>query len=256
MPSRRTRRLIFEGRGADTPPVERRLEDHSHELRHADLLGFLQALLFRPRTEERTPRRGARGEGFAGLVIGRLPDGWLAFNSISDGEHGRNMDHVVVGPAGTFTLNAKSLTGKVWVGAHSVRHNGHPTDFLTKAAHEASRVSRHLTAALGRPIDVHGVVAILADEWTIKERPSDVHVGSPRGVKDWLLRLPPTLSAHEVDQIAAAASSPSTWTLRLPIFDGDQLPKRSVRVRPARSTSSGVEPAGMLKISPSSPTSK
>jgi hypothetical protein len=232
--------------------VEHRSHGQSHDVRHADLLGFVQSLLFRPHMAQ----RGGGGEGFAGLVIGRLPDGWHALNSISGGDHGRNVDHVVVGPAGTFTLNAKSLTGKVWVGARSVRHNGHPTDFLTMAAHEASRVSRHLTAALGRPIDVHGVLAILADEWTIKERPSGVHVGSPRGVKDWLLRLPLTLSPHEVDEIAAAAASPSTWTTRLPVFDRDQFPKRSVSVRPASSTSSGVEPAGMLKISPSSPTSK
>ncbi len=71
-----------------------------------------------------------------------------------------------------------------------------------------------LTAAVGRPIDVQGVLAILADDWTVRETPNDVHVGSPRGVKDWLLRLPATLSPHEVIEIAAAASKPSTWTTR------------------------------------------
>jgi hypothetical protein len=194
--------------------MDRRLEDHSRELGRADLFGFVLSLLFRPHTAEGALRRGANGERSGGLVIGRLPEGWHAFNDSPSGGHGLNIDHVVVGPAGTFTLNAKNLTGKVWVGARSVRHNGHPTDFLPKAAHEASRASRLLTAAVGRPVDVRGVLAILADDWTVKEKPSDVHVGSPRGVKDWLLRLPTTLSPHEVIEIAAAASKPSTWTTR------------------------------------------
>jgi hypothetical protein len=194
--------------------MDRRLEDHFRELRRTDLVGFVLSLLYRPHTDERALRRGANGGSFGRLVIGRLPEGWHAFDDVSGGGHGTNIDHVVVGPAGTFTLNAKHLTGKVWVGARSIRHNGHPTDFLPKAAHEASRASRHLTAAVGRSIDVRGVLAILADDWTIKEKPGDVHVGSPRGVKDWLLRLPHTLSPREVIEIAAAASKPSTWTTR------------------------------------------
>lgn len=207
-------RLIFEARGADTILMDRRLEDHSHELRHTDLFGFVLSLLFRPHAGVATLRKGAHGDRFVGPVIGRLPEGWHAFNDVSGGELCANIDHVVVGPAGTFTLNAKHLTGKVWVGPRSVRHNGHPTDFLSKASDEASRVSRHLTAAVGRPVDVRGVLAILADDWTVKENPSDVHVGSPRGVKDWLLRLPVALSPHEVVEIASAASTSSTWTTR------------------------------------------
>lgn len=184
----------------------------ARELRRADPLGVVLSFLFRQHTDERAWRKGADGERFVGLVLGRLPAGWHVFHDVPVGERGANIDHVVVGPAGTFTLNAKNLTGKVWVGSRSVRHNGHPTDFLPKAAHEASRASRLLTAAVGRPVDVRGVLAILADDWTIKEKPADVHVGSPRGVKDWLLHLPAILSAHEVVEISAAASRPSTWT--------------------------------------------
>lgn len=182
---------------------------------HDPWFGFARSLIFRPRTDERAWRSRANSEPFVGLVIGRLPDGWHAVHAVPAGEHGASIDHVVVGPPGTFAISAKDLTGKVWVSARSVRHNGHPTDFLAKAAHGAGRASRHLTAAVGRPVDVRGVVAILADEWTIKENPSEVRVGSPRGVKDWLLRLPVTLTAREVIEIAAAASTPATWNLRL-----------------------------------------
>ena len=91
----------------------------------------------------------------------------------------KGIDHVVVGPSGTFTLSARELTGKVWVGARSVRHNGHPTNFLSKAVCHANHVSEFLSSVVGRPIEVRGVLWTLADEWTIDEEPADVHVGEP-----------------------------------------------------------------------------
>lgn len=189
--------------------------EKARELRRADPFSVVRSLLLRECTEERAWRKGAYGERFVGSILGRLPNGWSVFNDIPVGERGANIDHVVIGPGGTFTLNAKNLTGKVWVGSRSVRHNGYPTDFLPKAASEASRASRLLTAAVGSHVEVKGVLAILADDWTIKEKPTHVHVGSPRGVKDWLRRLPVVLSSHEIIKIAAVASKPSTWMVRV-----------------------------------------
>jgi len=184
----------------------------ARELRRADPLTVVRSLLFRQRTHARVWQRGANGERFVGFILGRLPQGWHVFHDVPVGERGANIDHVVVGPSGAFTINAKNLTGKIWVGPRSIRHNGHPTDFLPKAAYEAARASRLLTAAVGRTVEVRGALAILADDWTITEKPTDVQVGGPRGVKDWLVRLPVTLSPHDVIEIAAAASKPSTWT--------------------------------------------
>jgi hypothetical protein len=53
-----------------------------------------------------------------------------------------------------FTINTKNLTGKVWVGPRTVLHNGHRTDYLPRAAAEARRASKLLTAALGRRIEI------------------------------------------------------------------------------------------------------
>jgi hypothetical protein len=173
--------------------------------RHPRPLGLVLPLLVRLLLSEYASRRHANGERSAGLVVGRLPEGWRVVHDVPIGDRGATIDHVVVGPTGTFTLSAKDLTGKVWVGARSVRHNGHPTDFVSKATCEASLASELLSAVLGRPIEVRGVLAILADEWTVDDEPVDVRVGSPRGVKDWMVRLPVTLSAREVIEIAAAA---------------------------------------------------
>ena len=177
-------------------------------------LGIVLPLLVRHLIHEHASRQRANGERSAGLVIGRLPEGWHVFRDVPVGERGAKIDHVVVGPTGTFSLHAKDLTGKVWVGARSVRHNGHPTNFLSKAACDANHVSEFLSSVVGRPIEVRGVLAILADEWTIDEEPADVHVGSPRGVKDWMLRLPVALSPHQIHEITAVAGTSSMWDSR------------------------------------------
>ncbi len=182
-------------------------------LRRPRALGIVLPLLIRHLMHEHASRQRS-SERSVGPVIGRLPEEWHVFRDMPVGERGANIDHVVVGPAGTFTLSAKDLTGKVWVGARSVRHNGHPTNFLSRAARDAHHVSEFLSSVVSRPIEVRGVLAILADEWTIDEEPADVHVGSPRGVKDWMLRLPVSLSSHQIDEIIAAAGTSSTWSSR------------------------------------------
>ena len=163
-------------------------------------------------TDERAWRRGATGERVTARWLDRLPAGWYVFHDVPVGERGANIDHVVIGPGGVFTVNTKNLSGKLWVGAKSIRHNGHPTNFLPKAAAEARRASKLLASAVGRPVEVRGVLAILADEWTIREEPADVVVRGPRGAKNLIVTQPSTLSPREVFELAAAAAKPATWT--------------------------------------------
>ena len=97
------------------------------------------------------------------------------------------------------------------MGASGVRVNGHATDFVRNAVVEAKRAARLLSDELQRPVEVRPVLAILADAWTVQQPRDDVIIGAPRGVKDWLRRLPPILDVGEVRQIAAAAAEPFTW---------------------------------------------
>jgi hypothetical protein len=185
--------------------------DKARELRRAAPLRAVAARLLRHHTDEGAWRKGATGERVTAWWLGRLPNGWHLFHDIPVGERGANIDHLIVGPGGVFTVNAKNLTGKVWVAPRAIRHNGHPTSFLPKAAAEAGRARRLLTAAVGHGIHVRPVLAIMADSWTIKELPSDVFVGSPRAVKDWLLRQPAVLTPAQVTIICGAAAKPATW---------------------------------------------
>lgn len=160
---------------------------------------------------ERRSTRGANGELVNGWWLGRLPDGWRVLSDVPLGDPGAHIDHLVIGPRGVFTITTKDLTGKVWVGSKSILHNRRRTDFLSKAAAEARLASRLLSTAVGRPVEVRGVIAILCDDWTVKQRPADVYVDATRGVKDWMLRQPAILRAQEVIELAVTASKPATW---------------------------------------------
>lgn len=64
-----------------------------------------------------TPRigrwlRGAEGERQVGTALADLAvDGWMALHDVSLG-HG-NVDHILIGPGGIFTIETKSHTGKI-----------------------------------------------------------------------------------------------------------------------------------------------
>lgn len=157
------------------------------------------------------PRR-VDGERPAGWWLGRLPAGWHVFHDLPAGDPEPTIEHLVIGPGGVFTIGTKDLTGKVWVGPKSILHNRRRTDFLPRASAEARAAAQALSTAVGRPVEVRGVVAILADDWTIKQRPATVHVAAPRGARDWILGQRTVLRAQEVTELAVAATKASTWS--------------------------------------------
>ena len=56
--------------------------------------------------------RGALGEEHVGAIIDSLrPDGWLAIHDASTGRG--NIDHVLVGPGGLFTVETKAHHGRI-----------------------------------------------------------------------------------------------------------------------------------------------
>ena len=171
----------------------------------------LLSRLFGVRIDEPASREGTIGERGVGWWLGRLPEGWFVFHDVPVGHRGANIDHVVIGPGGVFTVNTKYLFGEIVVYGRSITHEGSRTDYLSKASAEARRAASLLSAAIGRTVQVRGVLAILADEWTIVDEPPDVLVRGPRGAKNLMLNQPPVLRPSDVIVLAAAASKPSTW---------------------------------------------
>lgn len=163
--------------------------------------------------ESRSWYLGAVGELEVGRVLDNLGTGWWALHAIPVGTAGSDIDHLVIGPAGVFTINSKFHEGKnIWVGARRLLVNGQRTDHLRNAAFEARRVAKILTSALGEPVVVGSIIAVVAARRiTFKEQPADVTVLSSAQLLRWLHQRPVVLTPSESERLLHLAMDLRTW---------------------------------------------
>ena len=163
-------------------------------------------------TDERAYRVGADGEEEVAWRMRKLGDGWHVIHSVPVGEKGSDIDHVVIGPAGVFTLNTKNHSRKkVWIAEKAFMVSGQKTNYLRNSRHEASRASKLLTAACGYDVPVEPIIVVIAAELTIKAQPTDVHVIARKRIGKWLQRRPSTLGPSSVEAIYNMARRDTTW---------------------------------------------
>lgn len=167
-------------------------------------------------TDERAWRIGADGEEKVAVQLAKLASKdprWHFLHAVPVGENGADIDHVVIGPGGVFTLNAKHHPGaKIWVGGNTLMVNGQRQPYLRNSAHEARRASRMLTAACGFPVVATGVVVpVGADDVVIKTQPTEVHVVYRRALVGWLRERPAVLPDATIEAVFAAARRSTTW---------------------------------------------
>lgn len=193
---------------------------HALERRRSTLQRILGAS---PLSEETRPwYRGVLGEIAVGRVLAGLGPDWLVLHAVPVGAGSTDIDHVLVGQAGVFTINTKNHSGQpVWVAGQTLMVAGRKTRHLYSAAHEAARAAKLLTAAAGEPVDVTAVVALVAPKsLTIKAEPEQVKVLTERQLLRWLRGRPHVLDPDQVSRIAAAAVVARTWHRR-PAEPGD-----------------------------------
>ncbi|TQL47115.1 nuclease-like protein [Homoserinimonas aerilata] len=156
---------------------------------------------------------GAVGEIHVGSQLERLGPEWVVLHAVPVGKGESDIDHVVVGPPGVFTVNTKHHSGaKVWVGSRMVMIAGQKTDHVRNSVHEAERASKLLSLAAGLPVVARSLLVIVDPaSVTVKQQPDRVTVLTARELVRWLKRRKPTLDAADVVQIAEAASDARTW---------------------------------------------
>jgi hypothetical protein len=146
----------------------------------------------------------------------RLPSGWNVLHSVPVGTQGSDIDHVVIGPCGVFTVNAKHHpNGTVWVGGDTFFLNGKRYPYIRNARFEAQRASKMLSQLSGIPVAVTGVIAVVgADTLTLKSQPKDgiVHVVEERRLTEWLSKHGAILTPKDVSTLYHWARRSTTWT--------------------------------------------
>ncbi len=168
-------------------------------------------------TEEWAWRTGEKGEELVAKELARLPEGWHVLHSIRVGDSGADIDHLVIGRAGVFSLNTKHhRNASIWVARNVFMVNGQRQPYIRNSRHEAERVARILSRACGTRVDVRGVVVVVnTDSFTIKEPPVDVKVLSRLQLRRWLREQSWVLDEASVERIFEAARRSSTWSGKL-----------------------------------------
>lgn len=156
---------------------------------------------------------GALGEIAVGRLLAKLPEGWHVLHAVPVGKGSSDIDHVVIGPGGVFTINTKNHSGqKVWVAGRTFMVAGQKQQHIRHAEHEAERAGRLLAAAADAQITVTPVVVVVDPQsLTIREKPATVVVLSATQLVRWLKKRPPVFTPEQVSWLLRAADLPATW---------------------------------------------
>lgn len=156
---------------------------------------------------------GALGELDVANRLGSLGDAWTVVHSVPIGTRGSDIDHVVVGAAGVFTINTKfHKDARVWVSSRKLLVNGQAKDHLRNSRYEATRTQKLLSTAAGMEVAVTGVIAIVgAKQITIREQPADIAVLDAARLTRWLKKQKPRLDQAHTAALSALVRNAATW---------------------------------------------
>jgi hypothetical protein len=165
---------------------------------------------------ERAWRIGADGEEAVALRLLRLGVDWKILHAIPVGHENSDIDHVVIGPGGVYTINAKHHPdSQIWVGGDTFLVNGHKQLYVKNSRFEAKRAAELLGRAVGFPVPVIALIVIVGAHkgMIIKAQPpgGDVIILGRKEIDAWLSDRPQVLVPSIVDLIYDQARRSTTW---------------------------------------------
>ncbi|WP_343234503.1 MULTISPECIES: nuclease-related domain-containing protein [unclassified Streptomyces] len=171
------------------------------------------ARLLRRKTEWDSWFKGLAGERKVGAELERLTAyGWKVLHSLPL-TRGGDIDHMLIGPGGVFTINTKNHPGKsVWIGDTMVKiDHGPARPYVVKSRAEAERARTVLASHCSFPVPVEPVLVFVG----VKELPVvptqlAVRIYREREVAA-LGPLTGKLSPEQVDEVYAVARHRRAW---------------------------------------------
>lgn len=143
--------------------------------------------------------RGAEGEERTARLLERLPKSFSVRHDLSMPGSRANIDHVVVGPTGVFTIETKNYRGGVRIAGGRLIVGGRRRDGITEQAGRQARVISDLTGVPARAlVVVHGGVSI---GWFASPVVDGVQICTPSRLLKILKGDAETLSSEQVTTI-------------------------------------------------------
>jgi hypothetical protein len=156
--------------------------------------------------------KGVRGEQRIGSELELLGPEFTVLHAVPIGRGETDVDHIVVGPTGVFSINSKNHSGqRVFVGGGSFIIGGQRTPHIRNSLSEGKRATKLLSDAASCPILVQPLLVVSADQIKRGSKAPSVVVLTPGSVRRWILSLPRVHSAEAVRYLSMVAEDRATW---------------------------------------------
>lgn len=167
-------------------------------------------------TKERAWRLGADGEEMVADQLAKVAKAdprWRFLHAVPVGDRGSDIDHVLIGPGGVFTVNTKHHPGaNIWVSGDTFMVDGSRQPYVRNSRHESQRAARLLSSACGFDVQVEGlIVTVNAKNVVIKKASRGVTVLYRRALASWLLKHGDVLATEACDAVFEKARRSTTW---------------------------------------------
>ena len=178
-----------------------------------------------------TPARvnylGVTGERQVAEILTGLPSDWTVLHSVPTGASTGNIDHIVIGPAGVFTIKVRHHPdANIALRDMVLTANGQVQHCLPSTVNDSRRAAKELSDAVGFPVPATGVLVFVG----VKNLDDTSRAGQA-GALLWrdedllqeLAKAPRVLDPERLAAVAAAAARPETWHVR-PRLHSDVTP--------------------------------
>ena len=163
--------------------------------------------------DARSGYSGALGEIVVANALAQLGEGWTVLHAVPVGSTNAEIDHLILGPGGIFTISTVNHSGKkIWIGGSTFLVNGYKQEHMRNSAHQAEWASRQLSSVTGRPATVTPLIVVVnPSSITTGRKQPRVTVLSSNTLKRWLMKRPRVLSDRAVAHFSMFAEERSTW---------------------------------------------
>ena len=156
--------------------------------------------------------QGALGELAVASALDQLDPAWTVLHSVPIGSGTADIDHIVIGPGGVFTISTTHHEGKkVWAGGNVLTVNGQKTEHIRNARHEATGVAERLRMVGAQVAVTPLIVVVGAASVAEGKKPAAVEVLAVERLYRWLDKQRVVHGPKAVAYYAQLAEQRTTW---------------------------------------------
>jgi hypothetical protein len=162
---------------------------------------------------DRALYRAALGELVVGDTLDNLGTEWDVLHVVPVSNDEPEIDHLVIGPGGVFTIRTRNFPGQeIWVAGSVLLVGAEQSADIVEAKIEGERAAHLLSRAAGKPIVVRPIVVLVKPKkLVVREWPIGVEVVSSKVLAGWLRSRERTQDGAEVALVSDVADRSTTW---------------------------------------------